>query len=114
MFITNGQSTEEIKSILSTAISSLVPMCKRGRVCQAMVRSILLYDCETLPVRVADERVLAVFDNESIRRILHVKHGDCIPTAKLHAASASLAYRRSLSKEGFDGLATLQDVLRVS
>ncbi len=33
---------------------------------QAVVRSILLYGCETWPVRVADERMLEVFDNDSI------------------------------------------------
>ncbi len=32
-----------------------------------MVRYILLYGCETWSVRVADERVNAVFDNDSIR-----------------------------------------------
>ncbi len=44
----------------------------KGRVYQALVRSILLYGCETWPVRVADEMTLEVFDNGSIRRILYV------------------------------------------
>ncbi len=46
------------------------------------MRSILLYGCETWPVRVADERMLEVFDNDSIRCILHVKRRDCVPTVE--------------------------------
>ncbi len=30
------------------------------------MRSAMLYGCKTYPVRVTDERVLAVFDNDSI------------------------------------------------
>ncbi len=40
---------------------------------QAVVHSILLYGCEICPVRVADERVLEVFDNDSIHHILHTR-----------------------------------------
>ncbi len=58
-------------------------MRTKGRVYQAVVRSILLYDCETWPVRVADERMLEVFDNDSIRRILHARRRDCVPSVKL-------------------------------
>ncbi len=49
----------------------------------AMIRSILLYSCETWPVRVTDERVLAVFVNDSIRRILRVRRRDCVPSVEL-------------------------------
>ncbi len=45
----------------------------KGRVYQAVVRSILLYGCKTWPVREVDERMLEVFDNDSILRILRVK-----------------------------------------
>ncbi len=31
----------------------------------------------------ADERMLAVFSNKSILRILHARHRDCVPTAEL-------------------------------
>ncbi len=54
-----------------------------GRICQAVVRSILLYGCETWPVQVADESMLEVFDNDSIRQILHVRRRDCMPSVKL-------------------------------
>ncbi len=42
-------------------------------VAQVVVLSILLYGCETWPVRVADERMLAGFDNDSIHHILHTR-----------------------------------------
>ncbi len=58
-------------------------MRTKGRVYQAVVRSILLYGCETWPVRVADERMLEVFDNDSIRRILRVRRRDCVPSVEL-------------------------------
>ncbi len=58
-------------------------MRTKGRVYQAVVRSILLYSCETWPVRVADERMLEVFDNDSIRRILRVRRRDCVPSVEL-------------------------------
>ncbi len=45
--------------------------------------SILLYDCETWPVRVAGERMFEAFDNDSIRRILRVRRRDCVPSVKL-------------------------------
>ncbi len=35
------------------------------------------------PVRVADERMLEVFENDSIRRILRVGHRDCVPSVEL-------------------------------
>ncbi len=50
---------------------------------QAVVRPILLHGCETWPVRVADERILEVFDNDSIRRILRVRRRDCVPSVEL-------------------------------
>ncbi len=40
----------------------------KGRVYQAVVRSILLYGCETRPVRVADESMLEVFPPHSTRK----------------------------------------------
>ncbi len=44
---------------------------------------VLLYDCETWSVRVADERMLEVFDNDSIRRILQARRRDCLPAVEL-------------------------------
>ncbi len=47
------------------------------------MRSILLYGCETWPVRVADERMLEIFDNDNIRRILRVRRRDGVPSVDL-------------------------------
>ncbi len=58
-------------------------MRTKGRAYQAVVRSILLYGCEAWPARVVDKRMLAVFDNKSIRRILHVRHRDYVPSVVL-------------------------------
>ncbi len=41
-------------------------MRPKGRIYRAVVRSILLHVCEAWPVRVAYERMLEVFDSDSI------------------------------------------------
>ncbi len=56
----------------------------KGRVYQAVVRSILLYGFEIWPARVAEERMLEVFDNYSIRCILRARRRDCMPSVGLH------------------------------
>ncbi len=56
---------------------------QRGNVYYAVVRSILLYGCETLPVGVVDQKILAIFDNDSIRRVLFVMRRDCVPSEEL-------------------------------
>ncbi len=55
----------------------------KGRVYQVAVRSILFYGCETWPVRVADEKMLGVFDNDSMCRILRLRRRDCVPSVEL-------------------------------
>ncbi len=77
MFITNSQDTEEIKCrihLARLAFSRLQScLCSRrkislrtkSRVYRSVRRSILLYSCEAQPVRVANEKVLVVFDNGS-------------------------------------------------
>ena len=42
----------------------------KGRINQAIVLTILLYGCETWPLRVVDLRKLEVFDNDCLRYIL--------------------------------------------
>ncbi len=95
MFVANGQGTEEIRSRINLARSAFsrlqscfysrreISLRTKGRVYQAEERSILLYGCETWPVRVADERMLEVFDNDSIRRILRVRRRDCVSSVEL-------------------------------
>ncbi len=96
MFVSNGQGTEEIRSRINLARSAFcrlqcclwsrreISLRTKGRVYQAVVRSILLYGCKTWPVRVADERMLEVFGNDSIRRILRVRRRVCVPSVELH------------------------------
>ncbi len=43
----------------------------------------VLYDSETWPIRVVDERMLSVFGNDSIHRILRVRRKDCVPSVQL-------------------------------
>ncbi len=89
MSVANGQGTEEIRSRIDLARSAfsrlLFCLCSRreGGVYQAEVRSILLYGCETWPARVADERMLEVFDNDSINHILCKRRRDCVPPVEL-------------------------------
>ncbi len=74
MFIANGQGTEEIRSRINLARS---PFCRlqsclwprreislrtKARVYQAKLRSILLYSCETWPVRVSDVTCEATYE----------------------------------------------------
>ncbi len=63
----------------------------------------LLYGCETWPVIVADERMLAPYENDSSHRVLHAKH---IVYAEV--------YLHSMYKDGFGGSFTLQDTPMVS
>ncbi len=95
MFVANGQGTEEIRSRINLARSAFsrlqsclrsrreISLRTKGRVYQAVVRSILLYGYEIWPVRVADERMLEVFDNDSIHRILRVRRRDYVPSVEL-------------------------------
>ncbi len=55
----------------------------KDRVYQAVVQSILLNGCQMWTMGVADEMMLAVFGNDTIRRILHMRRRDCVPTAEL-------------------------------
>ncbi len=48
-----------------------------------MVCAFLLYGCFTWPVRVANERMLEDFNNDSIHRILHVRCRDGVPSVEL-------------------------------
>ncbi len=95
MFVANGQDTDEIRSRINLARSAFlrlqscpwsrreISLCTKGKVYQAVVRSVLLCGCETWPVKVADERILEVFDNASMRRILRVRRRDCVPPVEL-------------------------------
>ena len=49
-----------------------ISLLLKGRVYNATVRAILLYGCETWPLRVEDVRRLSVFDNRCLRNIARV------------------------------------------
>ncbi len=48
-----------------------------------MIWTILLYGCETWPLRGDDQRRLEVFDNDCLRRILGRRHLDRVPCTAL-------------------------------
>ena len=70
------------------------------RIFQSIVRNVLMYGCETWPLRVSDERRLEVFDNDCLRRILRVRRADHVPVAtlrrqcKVQSISAEILKRR--------------------
>ncbi|KER25885.1 hypothetical protein T265_06740 [Opisthorchis viverrini] len=57
---------------LTVARENGISLNLKGRVYQATVRAVLLYGCETLPIRAAELRRLQVFDNRCLRTIAHV------------------------------------------
>ncbi len=91
MFVANGLGTEEVKGridLARCAFSRLqsclwsrreISLSTKGMVYQAVVRLILLFSCETRPVRVVGERILEVFDNDSERVRLCATRGTASP-----------------------------------
>ncbi len=80
-FIATGQAVREIESRtnsarmafnrLHTALWSRREISRKtkSRVYTTLVRTILLYGCETWPLRVEDRKRLEVFDNDCLRHI---------------------------------------------
>ncbi len=86
MLTAYGQDAEDIRGRINLACSRLQPcfwlQCEislrtKGRINQADMRLILLYGCETWPIRVAEGTMLAIFHNDSTRRMLNVRGSDC-------------------------------------
>lgn len=94
-FVPNGQGGDEIErriNLARVAFNRLqkclwsrreIALRTKSRVYQAVVRSILLYGCETWPVRVADLKKVEVFDNDCLRRILCFRRIDRVRTSTL-------------------------------
>ncbi len=63
---------KDIKTHIKSALSSRREMSlkTKGRSYEALIRTILLYGCETAPVRVESRRRLEVFDNDCLRCLL--------------------------------------------
>ncbi len=95
VFVGNGQGTGKIRNRIHLGRSAFprlqssvwsrreISFRIKGRIHQAEVCSISFYGCETWPIRVADDRMLEVFDNDRIHRILRVRHIDCVPSVEL-------------------------------
>ncbi len=90
-FTATGQTIGEVKArinVARAAFNRLQPSLwsrpeisrrTKGRVYESVVRTILLYGCETWPLRVEDQRCLEVFDNDCLRRILGRRRRDRVP-----------------------------------
>ncbi len=52
-------------------------------------------------MRVADESILEFFDNNNIRRILHLRSRDCVPTAELRHRLRLTSIPAQLAKRTF-------------
>ncbi len=72
----------------------------------------MLYDSETWPIRAADERMLSVFANDSIHRILRVRRKDCVSSVELRRRLTSIPLL--LVQRDSSGLVMLQVVSKVS
>ncbi len=72
----------------------------------------MLYDSETWPIRAADERMLSVFGNDSIHRILRVRREDCVSSVELRRRLTSIPLL--LVQRDSSGLVMLQVVSKVS
>ncbi len=87
-FTAIGQAKDEISGRIGLTRSTFtrlkatlwsrteISLKMKGRVYEALVRTILLYGCETWPVRVEDLHRLEVFDNDCLRCILRYSHRD--------------------------------------
>ena len=50
-----------------------------------MIRTQLLYGCETWALRTIEQKKIQIFDNDCLRRILRVRRSDCIPIATIQS-----------------------------
>jgi hypothetical protein len=91
----NGQSANEIPNRIDAARKVFFQLRKslwnrreirldtKIKVFKATVRTILLYGCETWPMRQEDERRLSVFDHWCLRSILRVRYIDRISNEEI-------------------------------
>ncbi len=79
-----------------------------GRIYEALIRTILLYGCETWPVLVEDLRRLEVSDNDCLWCLLRCYRRDRIPAHTSVKAAVSMHYLRASFDAAYAGLDTLQ------
>ncbi|VDP65393.1 unnamed protein product [Schistosoma curassoni] len=60
-----------------------VSLAVKGRIYNATVRAVLLYACETWPLRVEDVRRLSVFHHPCLRRIAHIQWQQHVSNAEV-------------------------------
>ncbi len=94
-FTATGQAKDEISGRIGLARSAFarlksalwsrreISLKTKGRIYEALIRTILLYGCETWPVRVEDLRRLEVFDNDCLLCLLRCCRRDRVPCASL-------------------------------
>ena len=107
----NGQAKDEIKRRVDNARRVFLQLkntlWRRGeislrtkiRVYQAAIRPVLLYGCETWPLRVEDLRMLEVFDHWCLRNILKIRWSDFTSNAELRTRCFGLQKLSSLLQQ---------------
>ena len=95
IILPNGQAYKEVDNRIAHARSAFVRLKKtlwerreislktKSRVYQAAIRPVLLYGCETWPLRKEDIRHLEAFDHWCMRRILRVSWRDRISNVEV-------------------------------
>ena len=103
----NGQSADDVTTRINKAHSAFgrlqrclwsrseIRRSTKMRIYQALVRSILLYGCETWAMRASDIHKVDVFDRNCVRRILHIRPLDYVSNESLYHR----AHLRPLSQE---------------
>ena len=88
IFGATGQSVWEVNNRINLArvafnrlksclwVRREISLKTKGRIYQALIRSILLYGCETWPLRKSDVHQLEVFDNDCIRAVSNYRRTD--------------------------------------
>ena len=82
----DGVDLQDVQSFVylgSTIIPSGQGVATKGRIYQTIVRTILLYGCETWPLKAVDLRKLEVFENDCLRYVLRCRRIDRVPTTTL-------------------------------
>ncbi len=118
MFFVNGKNTKENRSRINLARpafsrlqSCLSSQRKKGSVYQAVVQSIPLNGCETWLVRAPDHNMLVAFDNDNIRRMLHMRHRPCVQMVELqHLLCLTRLPAKLIPKQNPIALVVLQDI----
>ncbi|TNN16340.1 Retrovirus-related Pol polyprotein from type-2 retrotransposable element R2DM, partial [Schistosoma japonicum] len=100
-----GEDADKMQSLLTTLSNNAsirdIRLLTKERVYRAAVRSVLLYDSETWPLRVEDIRRLLVFDHRCLRSIARLSWDNRVSNAVVR--------KRVLGKDG----KSIDEVLRL-